>query len=144
MTHFSGKELQCPCCGENKTTIGLLEILEQMREVISAVNGKDTPLILNSVYRCEKHNDELKNSSRTLRPHCQGRAADIRIFDSIHRHQVLHFAVTCGRIKFIEIGENYIHIDTIRREAGKMAILHPDLIKNSRDSLLFDYEKTNT
>lgn len=70
LKYFTEKELACKCCGVDKTTPEFKEKLDELRELY----GK--PLIVNSAYRCPKHNAEVggvKNSQHLL-----GIAADIK------------------------------------------------------------------
>lgn len=70
--HFKKEEFACPCCGYNVIEIELVKKLDEIRE------HYNKPLIITSGCRCQKHNDELPNSSKNSR-HIRGKAADIRV-----------------------------------------------------------------
>lgn len=68
--HFKTSEFRCHCCGKCIIVPELIISLEALR---SKVN---TPIRINSGYRCEKHNKEIKGSKTSY--HMRGMAADIR------------------------------------------------------------------
>ena len=70
--YFKKEEFACPCCGYNVIDIELVKKLDEIREYYNK------PLIITSGCRCQKHNDELPNSSKNSR-HITGKAADIRV-----------------------------------------------------------------
>jgi len=69
--NFKKSEFACPCCGENKIEVKLVQCLQKLRDAI----GK--PIIINSGYRCLQHNKSL--GSQNTSQHVKGKAADIRI-----------------------------------------------------------------
>ena len=68
--HFSKRELQCPCCKRVRVRPELLRLLEKIRSIVGA------PVIINSAYRCKRHNREVGGVTSSW--HTQGMAADIR------------------------------------------------------------------
>ena len=73
--HFSREELACPCCGVAAVTGALLLAIEQLRDACSRKLGKDTPLSINSGYRCAKQN--AKEGGAQSSEHLKGNAVDI-------------------------------------------------------------------
>lgn len=68
-THFSDAEFCCPCCGDCIVDARLVMALEEIRRVAN------TAIIVQSGYRCEKHNAEVGGERNSQ--HVTGRAADI-------------------------------------------------------------------
>jgi len=80
----------------------LIDILEKAR----VAYGKS--IVIESGFRCEKHNKEVKGvpgSSHTL-----GQAADIRCYLAADRYALLKIFLTLG-IHRIGIGRSFLHID---------------------------------
>jgi hypothetical protein len=76
--HFSNDEMKCKCgCGENECEQPLYDALEKLRAAVSKALGKDTPLHVNSAYRCSKHNKAVGGAYTSQ--HVLGRAADVRV-----------------------------------------------------------------
>lgn len=67
--YFIAYEFMCPCCGALKYDQRLIDILDAIREHISA------PIIITSGFRCERHNREIGGSPNSK--HLLGIAADI-------------------------------------------------------------------
>ncbi len=106
--HFKKKEFRCPCCnkGEEQMDTWLIWLLE----VIRAHCG-DKPVIINSGYRCKKHNAEVGGTKESQ--HLHGEAADIRVqgleeYESLAKWLRENILTDWGGIG---IGKNYIHID---------------------------------
>lgn len=91
--HFTVREFACPCCGACHIYPTLLQSLEALRTVVSARLAKDTPLRINSGYRCTLHNSQLPNSS-PFSMHCIGKAADIRAIKSLSVTELAELAET--------------------------------------------------
>lgn len=69
ITNFKLDEFRCNHCGKLKLDIGLLELLEKIRQETGA-------LAINSGYRCPIHNKNVGGATRSQ--HLKGTAADIR------------------------------------------------------------------
>ena len=67
--HFKKEELFCPCCKQVKDTSFWLKL-----QTLRYLTG---PLIINSAFRCEKHNKKIGGSKNSF--HQRGRAVDISI-----------------------------------------------------------------
>ena len=75
MKWFKNEELRCKCCGalptlqkENMEAL-VREVLDPLRE------DYRKPIVVNSAYRCEKHNREVGGAASSQ--HMKGEAADI-------------------------------------------------------------------
>lgn len=100
--YFSLKEQSCRCCGEGQLNPRFLEKLNKAREIAGI------PFILNSAYRCEKHNKAIGGSETSS--HLDGLAADIRCTDSISRYKIISALLSVGLCR-IGIAKTYIHTD---------------------------------
>ena len=99
--HFTSEEMVCPCCGVMGMDQEVLNIIEVVRQEY----GK--PMIINSAYRCEKHNEAIQASPTSS--HVLGLALDIRCESSGERHGLLrHLLKHCTRLG---IGDGFIHAD---------------------------------
>lgn len=103
--HFDREEFECRCCGECIIDARLIELLEQLRANIGGY-----PLIINSGYRCPKHNAEaggIRNSQHTL-----GTAADLAVPPEL-AFETFQWYVT--QLPFDWVGlyplSNFIHVD---------------------------------
>lgn len=81
--HFNRSEFGCQCsyedCEDIAVDVELIKVLEDVREHF----GK--PVIINSSYRCERHNEDVGGAPRSK--HRLGIAADI-VVKTIHPHKV--------------------------------------------------------
>ena len=111
-------EFNCPCCGKNDMNELFIDTLRAAREY------SNTPFIINSGYRCEKHNKKVggkvgdKAKGIPASTHTVGAAADIHCTESRQRALIL-----CGLIKAgfsrIGIAKTFIHVDMADRLEGK-------------------------
>lgn len=101
--NFDRKEFACPCCGQMIIEPKFLGMIDFAR-VLSGV-----PFILNSGYRCPKHNREVGSESLN---HISGRAADIACTDSQKRRKILKALIEAG-FERIGIGKTYLHVDNM-------------------------------
>jgi uncharacterized protein YcbK (DUF882 family) len=95
-------DFACPCCGTNKITVGFFYKMKKVEKLVGV------RLIINSGYRCKKHNREVGGSDTST--HRKGQAADIRVKSLTVRFLLLSALLKVG-ITRIGIGENYIHAD---------------------------------
>lgn len=104
--HFNPKEFACKCCGNllvTKESADAWDKIEEFRKVVKV------PVIINSAYRCEKHNEEIggaKNSN-----HLKGIAFDVRITDRLSRKSIYDAAEKVGFKGFGDY-KNFVHVDT--------------------------------
>jgi len=99
--NFSKEEFACPCCGEFKMDNGLVAFLQAVREYV------DTPLKINSGFRCEKHNREV--GGRSSSEHLTGMAVDVACTSSRLRYELISNAMRAG-ITRLGIADTFIHI----------------------------------
>ena len=102
MKHFKIEEFKCPCCGEVHMNQEFLDKLDKARGIA------DTPFIITSGYRCEKHNAEVGGHKRSA--HLRGYASDIKTIGSMDRYVILSALQKVGFNRF-GIGRDFIHVD---------------------------------
>ena len=76
--NFKMSELKCKCGGKycNGYPVGFsYELLRQLQEIRNHFNS---PVIITSAVRCQRHNDSLKGSVKNSK-HIQGRAVDFYV-----------------------------------------------------------------
>jgi uncharacterized protein YcbK (DUF882 family) len=78
--YFTKEELACPCCGKADMDETFMEKLVEVRKELNK------PMVINSGYRCEKHNKEVGGSPNSA--HLKGRAVDISIKNLAEADQV--------------------------------------------------------
>lgn len=121
LQHFKLEEFACPCCGENRIDIALVEKLDFARTICGI------PFVVTSGYRCPKHNKEVGGDLNSA--HKDGLAADIETLDSSARFKIVSALLKVGFVR-IGIGEGFVHCDI---DASKP------------QNVLFDYyKKTNS
>jgi zinc D-Ala-D-Ala carboxypeptidase len=98
--HYSYKEIRCPCCKVGITDPKFMGIMDGIRDEVGR------PVIINSWYRCEKHDKEVggKGAHRT------GQAADIKCLTSAERYAIISAALNQGANR-IGIAETFVHVD---------------------------------
>lgn len=109
MKYFQLSEFACPCCGHNEMDAAFLEKLDKLREIF------DSPLHVNSGFRCPKHNKEIGGVPDSM--HLLGRAADISTAD-MTAEKVWHFVLSAhSSFNGMGIGKNFIHVDNRDKQA---------------------------
>jgi len=99
-------EFKCKCgCGENGVDIHFLQRLNEARDLVDSTG---VVFIIESGYRCKKHNKEVGGVDNSA--HTKGLAADIRCTDSRTRYFMLEALLAVGFSR-IGIGKNFIHVD---------------------------------
>ena len=105
--HFKVAELSCKCCGLLRLDYALICGLELLRERVNS------PLIINSGYRCSVHNLKVGGSRESQ--HTYGRAADVRYWDPMYLYEcaerVWYFAQ--GGIG-LSLESAFVHVDVRR------------------------------
>lgn len=97
------KEMACRCCGEIKVDMQFLAQLRRAREI------SGVPYIINSGYRCPKHNKAVGSTSQN---HVMGRAADIKATDGPTRGRILKGLYKAGFVR-VGIRKDFIHVDNM-------------------------------
>lgn len=98
----------CRCCGRNEIDPRLVGIV---RTIEAYVGG---PVVVNSGYRCEKHNREVGGSPTSS--HLKGLAADLSAPDSRTRYHLVAAAIRGVSITRIGIYKTFVHIDIDRQK----------------------------
>lgn len=102
MKYFKIDEFNCKCCGKNEIKQELIDDLEHARELAGI------PFVINSGYRCPKHNKEV--GGKTNSSHLQGLAVDIKAVNSRDKYLILKSLIISG-FNRIGIGSDFIHCD---------------------------------
>ncbi len=103
---FRPSEFECPCCGMylmDDLTVVRLDILRRRCGF---------PIIIESAYRCAKHNQDEKIKGATHSMHLLGQAVDIK--SRLMTSSELHMIVMMGLNLFdgFGMGLNRLHFDT--------------------------------
>lgn len=101
--HFSKKELACKCCGEpGPIKPELIAALEELRRLAGG------PLIVNSGYRCARHNAEVGGAKASQ--HTKGAAADVKS-KTLTPLELFALAVQIPAIKGVGLYKGWVHVD---------------------------------
>lgn len=103
--NFKSTEFDCKgkgCCSKTPIDIELIGYVQVIR------NYFNKPTVINSGYRCQKHNKNV--GGVTGSKHCAGAAADI-VVKGVKPKEVAKFAETIG-IKGIGLYDTFVHIDS--------------------------------
>ena len=113
--HFKFEDFTCKCgCGENKIVEDFVDKLDKLRDDCGF------PFIVNSGYRCPKHNSEESTTGFTG-PHTTGRAVDISAARG-YAYQLMKHAMMAG---FTGIGisqkgdKRFVHLDDLDNAPGR-------------------------
>ena len=118
MKWFKEKEFVCRCCGElppfaKENTVALVhEVLDPARERL----GK--PIIVNSGYRCAKHNREVGGATNSQ--HMKGEAADIRCDDN---KKLLELLMESQKYDQLIIYPTFLHVSWKRVGQNRRMVL---------------------
>ena len=110
-------EFNCPCCCKNEINESFLASLTDAREYCRI------PMLINSGYRCEKHNKKVggkvgdKAKGIQASTHTVGAAADIHCTESRQRALILCGLLEAGFSR-IGIAKTFIHVDMADRLEG--------------------------
>ena len=107
--YFKINEFECPCCKKNLISSSLIKKLDEARELAGV------PFIINSGYRCEKHNKEVGSSKTSS--HLLGLAVDIRVLHSTTRFIVIGALIKAGFTR-LGIAKDFIHVDIDNAKAN--------------------------
>lgn len=92
-TNFKLKEFLCPCCGKGEGIISmkLVRNLQKLRDLINHYSDKEVKIIVESGYRCSKHNISKAVGGAPESKHLDGIAVDI-YFDFMDKNKSLDSA----------------------------------------------------
>lgn len=108
--NFKSTELDCKgksCCSQTVIDDQLVVYLQRIR------NHFDKPVVINSGYRCSKHNKAVGGA--TLSKHRFGMAADI-VVKGVKPQEVAQYCESIG-IMGIGLYDTFTHIDTRRNKS---------------------------
>ena len=112
MKWFKEKEFACKCCGqlpplarENVKAL-VSEVLDPVREKLGM------PIVVNSGYRCEKHNKEVGGVRNSQ--HLRGEAADIHCEDNERLKQLI---IENGKFDQLITYPTFLHV-SYKRTGG--------------------------
>ena len=98
--YFNPSEYMCKCgCLATDVNPKLLVLLEGLREILGR------PLIINSGFRCDKHNTEIGGGPE----HPAGNAVDIKVNSSAERFELVQRALGMG-FNRIGIANSFVHL----------------------------------
>ncbi len=102
--NFTLEELQCPCCKTGELKPEMLTRLQAIRDFLGF------PLMINSGFRCQKHNQEIGGKISSF--HLTGEAIDIGTnhLNSTEKHHLMKAAIHFG-FGGIGIYPNFVHLD---------------------------------
>jgi len=109
--HFTDKEFNCRCCGKLNISANLVLKLDLARDLA------ETPFIITSGYRCQKHNKKVGGVKDSA--HVKGLAVDIAVQNNITRLSILRGLIIAG-FRRIGIGSNFIHVDIDNSKANNV------------------------
>lgn len=101
--YFQPWELRCPCCKQGTIKPELLEILNRARDAFGRA------IVLNSAYRCQRHNVTIPGSSQ-FSSHKFGLAVDIRARSDATKYELMSILMLLGVTRF-GVRKTFLHID---------------------------------
>lgn len=96
------KKGMCGCGGEVLVNNAAMDAIQSFRRDVGV------PVILNSAYRCKKHNENEGGAENSM--HRKGRAFDVRITPQLSR-EAIHGAARRAGFKGIGDYQTFVHID---------------------------------
>jgi len=113
--NFDSDEFRCSCCGIEDMNVDFISKLQRARDIAGV------PFIINSGYRCAKHNAEVGGTLGSS--HLIGRAADISVYGAMKRFTILSALLEAGLTR-IGIRQDFIHVDIDERKTEKAVWLY--------------------
>lgn len=102
---FRLSEFKCPCCGTALDGPQFRKFISTLQE---ARNAAGVPFVINSGYRCLKHNKKVGGVKDSA--HTKGLAVDIKVTDNVTRYKILQGLLFCGFTR-IGLARGFIHVD---------------------------------
>ena len=104
---FKPEEFACKC-NYDSCVDALNFMSEQLLDAIFKIRAQvDFPMIVNSAYRCSKHNKDVGGSRYSY--HCKGMAVDIRMTNPHDRYELVEQAINHGLT--VIIYPTFVHLD---------------------------------
>ena len=121
MSFFKEKELSCRCCGQLPPLIrGNIEALvENVLDPLRERYGK--PIIVNSGYRCAKHNKAVGGASNSQ--HMVGEAADITAGSPEGNEKLLKILLESKNFDQLIIYPKFLHVSWKRVGQNRRMVL---------------------
>lgn len=104
--NFRAREFICPCCQKE----GIQDLLVEKLQAVHDLLPENSVIIINSGYRCQKHNESEKVRGKKNSSHLQGWAADIKCRDSTYRFNLINALLEVGFNRF-GFREKFLHVD---------------------------------
>ena len=122
MKWFKEQELCCKCCGQ-LPPFARENIEALVREVLDPAREKlGSPIVVNSGYRCPKHNKEVGGATNSQ--HLLGQAADIRFQVSGFKIQDLAKAIVeNGKYDQLILYPTFVHVSWKRTGQNRRMVL---------------------
>ena len=105
--YFTSEEFECKCCGKEEMDQAFIGRLNEARRFAG------TSFVVNSGFRCPKHNKEVKGKEDSA--HLYGLAADIETKTDSKRYRVVTALLDAGFTR-IGIGNGFVHVDEDRKK----------------------------
>ena len=115
---FDYDDFKCKCgCGQNQTDPVVIDMFDAAR------TDAGVPFIIDSGYRCPKHNssDAVKSTSDN---HPSGEAGDIRCADGPTRMKIVAALIKVG-FRRLGFHKSFIHADRMDQSHGKVQSFWP-------------------
>lgn len=107
MRYFKPSEFTCPCCGEGFDHMSQ----ELLTHLDAARHMAGIPFVINSAYRCEKHNAKVGGVPGSA--HTKGLAVDIAAQGSRQRFIIAQALMARGLTR-IGVASSFVHVDVDR------------------------------
>lgn len=115
MKWFKLEDFECSCCGEDKMEPTLLDMIDDARD------RSGIPFIVNSGFRCKKHNASLPGSSPTS-SHLKGYAVDIKCTRSRQRFKMFKALIEVGFNRIL-VYPAFFHVDIDPDKSPEILVL---------------------
>lgn len=109
--NFKAYEFDCRCddCAETRIDTELVNMLQALRDRLTQERGEDTPIHINSGYRCEAHNAAVGGAKASYHMCAVNGAADIRV-PGVEPATVAKAAESVG-FRGIGLYDTFVHVD---------------------------------
>jgi uncharacterized protein YcbK (DUF882 family) len=114
---LQARRVRLPCCGEgaDKMDAGLLQHLDSARHMAGV------PFVINSAYRCERHNKEVGVVPGSA--HTKGLAVDIAAVGSRQRFLIAQSLLARGLTR-IGVASSFVHVDVDKAKDQRVLWLY--------------------
>lgn len=118
MKYFKYDEFKCRCCGQlpDEVRLNIDALVEQVLDPAREQFGG--PVLVNSGYRCQKHNAEVGGVTNSQ--HMRGEAADICCADN---EQLAKIIIANGKFDQLIYYPTFLHVSWKRNGGNRRQIL---------------------